>query len=131
MGIDIYARWNTQTEDEKAAQVTGFSIDAGNLGYLREAYHGEPYATHVLVPEAFSDELALQYSEGVPISAQTLRERLPETVEVALKREQAIYGHDPEHPETQLVVQSFEDFVSLCEDKEAALGEPCSFIASY
>lgn len=131
MGIDIYARWNTQTEDEKAAQVTGFSIDAGNLGYLREAYHGAPYATHVLVPEAFSDELVLQYTEGVPISAQTLRERLPETVEVALKREKAIYGHAPEHPETQLVVKSFEDFVSLCEDKEAESGEPCSFIASY
>jgi hypothetical protein len=31
----------------------GFSVEHGHLGYLREAYHGEPYATRVLVPESF------------------------------------------------------------------------------
>lgn len=41
------------TEHERRAQQTGFSVVHGHVGYLREAYHGEPYATRVLVPEAF------------------------------------------------------------------------------
>jgi hypothetical protein len=55
MGIDVYAKWDGQTEDEKKAQITGFSIVAGEVGYLREAYHGGPYATKVLFPECFTD----------------------------------------------------------------------------
>jgi hypothetical protein len=131
MGIDIYARWSTQTDEEVTAQVTGFSVEAGHVGYLREAYHGEPYATHVLVPEAFSDEMAQLYPDGVPISALQLRKRLPQTIEVARQREKAIYGHEPEHPETRLVVKSFEDFVTLCEEKEDETGELCTILASY
>jgi len=53
MGIDIYAEWRGMTEEESNAQITGFDAAAGHVGYLREAYHGEPYATRVLVPEAF------------------------------------------------------------------------------
>ena len=45
MGIDIYARWNGQSSAEQQAQYTGFSIEHGHVGYLREAYHGAPYAT--------------------------------------------------------------------------------------
>jgi predicted Rossmann fold nucleotide-binding protein DprA/Smf involved in DNA uptake len=47
MGIDIYARWKGQTRQEQEAQYTGFSVVHGHLGYLREAYHGEPYATNM------------------------------------------------------------------------------------
>ena len=65
MGIDIYAEWDGMSEAEKTAQITGFSAEHGHVGYLREAYHGEPYATKVLVPEAF-EELR------VPIYADTL-----------------------------------------------------------
>ena len=54
MGIDIYASWRGQSETEQAAQITGFSAEHGHVGYLREAYHGEPYATRVLLPEAFA-----------------------------------------------------------------------------
>ena len=131
MGIDIYARWNTQTQEERAAQITGFSVDAGHLGYLREAYHGEPYATYVLVPEAFSDEMAMLYPDGVPVSALRLRQRLPIAIKVALEREKAIYGHEPEHPEAQLVVKSFKNFVELCAEKEAETGKLCTILASY
>ncbi len=53
MGIDIYAEWRGMTQEESNAQITGFDAAAGHVGYLREAYHGEPYATRVLVPEAF------------------------------------------------------------------------------
>lgn len=58
MGIDVYARWDGQTEAERQAQYTGFSIVSGDVGYLREAYHGEPYATRALFPECFDDNIA-------------------------------------------------------------------------
>jgi hypothetical protein len=54
MGIDLYARWNGITKAQKEAQYTGFRT-VGAAGYLREAYHGAPYATEVLIPEAFED----------------------------------------------------------------------------
>jgi len=59
MGIDIYAEWRNMTPEESNAQITGFDATAGRVGYLREAYHGEPYATQVLVPEAFETGEAL------------------------------------------------------------------------
>ena len=55
MGIDIYMHWKDQTEEEHKAQLTGFSVTSGDVGYLREAYHGSPYATKFLMPEAFDD----------------------------------------------------------------------------
>ena len=85
MGIDIYAKWDGMTEAEEAAQITGFSIEHGHVGYLREAYHGELYATKVLVPEAFQEL-------RVHIHAATLRDRLPATLIVAEARERDIYG---------------------------------------
>lgn len=67
MGIDVYAKWDGQTDAERDAQITGFSIVSGHVGYLREAYHGPPYATKVLFPECFDDG----YGEGI-------REEIPE-----------------------------------------------------
>jgi hypothetical protein len=84
MGIDIYAQWDGITEREKQAQICCFSVVHGYVGYLREAYHGEPYATKVLVPEAF-EELR------VPIYAARLQERLPAVLVVAEARERKIY----------------------------------------
>jgi hypothetical protein len=40
MGIDIYAEWDGMTAAEQKAQISGFSVDRGLVGYLREAYHG-------------------------------------------------------------------------------------------
>jgi hypothetical protein len=78
MGIDIYLHWSGQTEEEKKAQYTGFSIDAGRTGYLREAYHGGPYATHILVREAFESETC-----QAQIPAAVMRERLTSVTEPA------------------------------------------------
>lgn len=55
MGIDIYARWAGQTASERSEQITGFSIAAGEVGYLRESIGGT-HAVTWLVPEAFADE---------------------------------------------------------------------------
>jgi len=124
MGIDIYAEWDGMSDAEKNAQATFWlSADHGNVGYLREAYHGEPYATKVLVPECFETGRA-------SIPAATLRERLPETLEIAERRERELYDEtDPEA--IRLVLKSYRDFVELCASKEDETGEPCLIIASY
>jgi hypothetical protein len=123
MGIDIYAQWDGMTAQEEAAQVTGFSIEHGHVGYLREAYHGEPYATKVLVPEAFE-------SGRAPIDASTLQERLPEALHIAETREREVYGvTDAE--DIERVQKSYRDFVALCVRKEDETGQPCLIIASY
>jgi hypothetical protein len=128
MGIDIYARWPGQTETETDAQCTGFSIEHGHVGYLREAYHGKPYATRVLVPEAFDHET---HPEGAAIAAETLRQRLPDTLEAATRRQELVYNEGPDHENTRVVLQSFSDFVALCERKERQTGQPCTIVASY
>jgi hypothetical protein len=87
MGIDVYLKWNNQTESEEEAQFTGFSVENGHTGYLREAYHGGPYATKVL----FSEDWNQEPDGGFSIPAAELRKRLPETVLTAIHRHQAIY----------------------------------------
>ena len=128
MGIDIYASWRGQTPDEQHAQVTGFSVVHGNVGYLREAYHGEPYATRILMPEAFEHEI---YPDGAPIAASVLRERLPKALAAAIDRERRVYDAEPLAKETIDVLQSYRDFVALCEAKERETGAPCIINASY
>lgn len=128
MGIDIYAHWREQSEDERDAQYTGFSIAHGHVGYLREAYHGEPYATRVLVPEAFDHEA---YPEGAPIAAATLRKRLRKTLATARARQLILYKEPSGSEETKMVCKSFADFVELCEAKERETDAPCIIHASY
>lgn len=72
MGIDIYLEWENKDKDPSVeAPSYGFSTTSGHVGYLREAYHGGPYATKILVREAFeADNCAAQ------IPAAKMRERL-------------------------------------------------------
>jgi hypothetical protein len=88
MGIDIYASWPGQSEAEANAQITGFDATAGDVGYLREAYHGGPYVTKYFVAEAFECE-----SGEAAIPARTLRERLPIAVLMHIYREHKLYGN--------------------------------------
>src|SRR5258708_36844569 len=108
MGIDIYARWAGQTKAEKHAQYTGFSITSGNVGYLREAYHGKPYATRLLVPEAFTAE-----GEPTPIAASVMVARLPAVLDAAAIRSRTLYHSDAQ--EVAEAQKAFTDFVALCE----------------
>ena len=121
MGIDIYLRWDEMTEAERKAQYTGFSIEHGHVGYLREAYSGAPYATRVLMPEAFDDDAP---EDGVRIPAATLRERLPDTLDACRERERLIYKSD------DAPTRAFEDFVQLAERLETEGRNP-RVIASY
>ena len=122
MGIDIYAQWKSMTEADFEAQMTGFSTVHGHVGYLREAYHGEPYATYVLMPEAFETGSAL-------ISAAALQERLPETLRVAEERQRVVYK-ETDAKQIDRMLQSYRDFVALCVRKEAEPGYPCLIVAS-
>jgi hypothetical protein len=124
MGIDIYAHWKGQSADETEVQTRQWlSISSGCTGYLREAYHGEPYATRYLCAEAFETD------NGAQIGAAVLRERLPHTLVLAEERARSIYNSDAN--EIEEVKQSFRDFVALCEKKEQETGEPVRIIASY
>lgn len=128
MGIDIYARWKTMSDKDQDKQYTGFSIHAGDVGYLREAYHGDPYATKYFVQECFEDNMETPGETQIP--AKTLRERLPETLALAREREQVVYDVTDEY-EIWLAQKSFVDFTKLCEAKEKETGEACTIYASY
>jgi hypothetical protein len=125
MGIDIYARWEGQRPEDVGKQLkVWLSETDGAVGYLREAYHGEPYATRHLVLEAFDG------GDGAFIPATKLRERLPETLRLAEERERTIYEANTAE-EIEPVLQSYTAFVELCERMEAETGEPVKIIASY
>lgn len=126
MGIDIYARWGGMTAADETAQLKNWlTANSGDVGYLREAYHGEPYATRVLVAEAFASE----DENGAPIPAAVLKSRLPYVLELVELREKSLYQSSPE--EIEKIRKSYCDFVALCEKHEAETGEACRIIASY
>jgi hypothetical protein len=56
--------------------------------------------------------------------------RLPETLEAAEKRERTLYG-TTDAEEIAQVLDSYREFIELCERKEREIGEPCRIIASY
>ncbi|MDP2659512.1 MAG: hypothetical protein Q8R28_02120 [Dehalococcoidia bacterium] len=123
MGIDIYARWKDQTQEE-ANRIDWFSVEDGHVGYLREAYHGEPYATRHLVAEAFASDRG-----EARIPAAVLRKRLPETIRLAKERQRVVYKRTVADDDP--VIKSFTDFVELCERKERETGAPVTITASY
>ena len=123
MGIDIYMRWDGMTEEDRDKQITGFDATVGEVGYLREAYHGSPYATQYLVEEAFEDG-----ADEVHIPATELRKRLPLTKEIVIQRFRDVYKDEIE--EDNAFVKAFEDFVKLSEALEEEGRKPTIY-ASY
>ena len=130
MGIDCYLI-NPDTnklhaEETGQEEAMGFNPFSGHAGYLREAYHGGPYATQVLLKEGWFDEE--RDEEGnFSLKASTLRERLPETLEAAAIRNRQNYADRDE----EAVLKSFKDFVELAENMEKEKGKPCKFYVSY
>jgi hypothetical protein len=101
MGIDVYLKWDGQTEKEKQAQFTGFNIASGHVGYLREAYSSSPFATYFLFPENNR-----KFKPFVVPNAM-LVERLP----AALKAIKERYADDKKA--MTWATKSFKDFVAL------------------
>lgn len=81
MGIDVYLEWPGQEEERKIKdnQILWCSPTQGHVGYLRESYHGGPYATKLLVREAFDAE---NYRAEIP--AAVMRARLTTVTEPAM-----------------------------------------------
>ena len=131
MGIDCYLI-NPDTnklhaEETGQEEAMGFNPFSSHAGYLREAYHGGPYATQVLLPEGWIDEHERDEEGAFTIEASTLRNRLPKTLEAAAIRNRENYsGRDEE-----MVLKSFKDFVDLAEELEKEKGKPCKFYVSY
>jgi hypothetical protein len=118
MGIDIYLNWDGKTEEDQKKQYTGFSEVHGHVGYLREAYHGGPYATQVLIPEGFIDEDIPEDDKGVEISNDELQKRLPKVIKTIIIRYKKVYNE--KITEDNDAIKSFKDFVSLHKEKEDA-----------
>lgn len=125
MGIDIYAKWRNKSARESREQSEAWlsSLD-GDIGYLREAYHGEPYATRFLFAEAFDSETC-----EARIPAAQLQHNLEKALELVEERARTLYHATDEEVEAEK--QSFRDFVALCERKEQETGEPVRIVASY
>ena len=122
MGIDIYAYSRDLGEPQE--EPLWSTIDSGDHGYLREAYHCEPYATQHFVAEAF------QSPEGALIPAKTLRRRLPGTLRLAEERMRKLYP-DTSEDELLATLQSFRDFVENCEEIELRTGNSARIVASW
>lgn len=112
MGIDIYLKWKGMKKKDKQAQITGFSALAGEVGYLREAYHGGPYPSKILVREAFESPTC-----EAEIPAALMRERLTSVTEPAV-------AGDDAHMAAMMIAQLLQKF-----GPEDATVEP-AFVAS-
>jgi len=111
MGIDIYAEG-----DERRGTT--------NRGYIREAYHGEPYPSFHLLPELFE-------AHGMTrIPSATLRERLPETLKRARERMRRVYELTDEN-EIEANINQYTDFVEFCEELEDKSGDPPTVSGSW
>lgn len=125
MGIDIYAKWREQSEVERSRQTSAWRLTgSGEVGYLREAYHGEPYATKFLFAEAFDSDTG-----EARIPAAELRSNLPKAFELVEERARKLYNATDAEVEAEK--QGFRDFVALCERKEKETGEAVRIVASY
>lgn len=106
MGIDVYLRWDKQTKEEHDKQITGYDITKGDVGYLREAYHGSVYATEVLMSEDWDKQ-----GEGLVIKNSVLKSRLSDTIKTVIERHKTTYSEIL--TEDSPYVKSFVNFVDL------------------
>ncbi len=129
MGIDIYVEWDKRTEEEHDKQMTGFSIESGDVGYLREAYHGTPYATKYFVQEAFEyDNIKDDDDLAVAISSDTLLQRVPLAVDIHIQRHKEIYKEDVAKEDKS--ARAFGEFAKLVQNLERQ-GKNPKIRASY
>ena len=95
-----------------------------NVGYIRESYHGHAHPIRILAPESFDfdlyekigkpDEDGYHNHSGIYIPLETLKQRLPKTLEVARLR-YSQYDGDPTQAESWRGYQQYIDFVKVHE----------------
>ena len=128
MDIEISAQWDRMSMQEAAAQLGGkyntdYGVASGEVGYLREPHHGEPYATRTLVPEAF------RYGRA-RIAAADLQKRLPDALHIVETRERLTAFNVADETAIERMQKHYRDFVALCARKEVETGIPCLIVAS-
>jgi hypothetical protein len=104
VGIDIFLKWDGMENRPKDDKIEMFSTTDGHLGYLRESYRGGPYATQILVREAFESRTCI-----ARIPAAKMRARLTEKSQaatgcngghaIAMFMAQAVHDHKIAGPE--------------------------------
>ena len=108
MGIDIYMRWDGQTDKEIDAQYDGFDPTIGHVGYLREAYFKDTiYSTKMLLKEGFEEDSPA----SIKLSSEVLQKRLDLAVKLHQVRYKNAYNLDV--VEDDQSSKSFKDFVAL------------------
>ena|ERR1700733_14251862 len=122
MQTDLFAEWDGKTGEEWVAQMVA-SVYDDERGYLTELECDVPSALDILVPEAFEDM-------GPQIPAELLRARLPAAL-IAVEQCQRIAHRETDADTIKELLRSYEDFVALCERKEALTGKPCRFHVRY
>ena len=138
MGIDCYNQTAQDLNGNDSGQ--GFDITAGDKGYLREAYHGNPYGTMHLLSECFEIDKVIgslsghdegvEYEIKVFIPAKLLRKRLSKTLELVAERYKSNYKYATDK-DIKVAQKSFIDFVELAEKIEKREGKSCEFYASF
>jgi hypothetical protein len=129
MGVDIYMHWKDQSEEEEKAQYTGFSLDAGAKGYIREAYHGNPMVTMEMFKECFGGNEENTEDKGVEFTSGKLLSRLPAAIESVLAKQKTRYVANPMY--SLYMTRSLCDFVELAIEKEKLTGSSVRIYASY
>lgn len=138
MGIDVYMKWDGFKEEDKEKQLKGFDATIGDAGYLREAYHGEPYATMLLCGEGFEDERfkhaynpkAKEDDDDygyVKIAGDVLIERMPVVIQAAIERNIKLYNST--FDQSLPYIKSFLDFVALYVKKEREGKHPRIYVS--
>jgi hypothetical protein len=92
MGIDVYLAWDNQTDEDQKAQYVGFDVRSGDVGYLREAYHGGPYGTHLLIQEDWEVE------GGVEVENSVLQSRMSMVAKAVIWRNYKLYYSNGDKP---------------------------------
>jgi len=120
MGVDVLLIWEGMTFEDW--------IKVRAVSHLHEAYHGEPYATSVLIDEGVDENVTVEKKrmfvgthieseyELIPVRARKLRDILPKVLKVAMERQAKLYHENAtiDSPE----IRAFSDFVELAEKKE-------------
>ncbi len=123
MQIDVFAQWDRMSFEDASAQLTGKFTHTSGAGYLQEPYHGEPYATKTLVPEAF------RYGRA-RIAAADLQKRLPDALHIVETRERLTAVTSADEAAIEKMQKEYRDFVALCAEKEDETGIPCLIVTS-
>jgi hypothetical protein len=115
MGLDIYLKWNNQTDDERQAQFTGFRIDCGNVGYLRASWlMREEIELYSNVFKPNWDGLNDGESENIDFISQKQLDILEEEIKKYNK------NTNISEEDRKIIIKSVREFYNLAKEKQLA-----------